>query len=115
MNTLSYSSKENVSLLTGWFWCVFSLMLGLLWFSMSQGYSIQYKLFHPDTLGYILMLVGFITLPVMAYASVAFACGYPEATTRTCRVVSFAVPFTLVVGWVICRAGDLVIVLGIVG
>jgi hypothetical protein len=114
MNTLSDSNNENASLLTGWFCCLFSLLLGLLWFSMSEGYGVHYRLFHPDTLGYVLMLVGFVTVPVMAYASAACLCGYQEATTRICRIVSFAVPMTVVVGWLICRTGDALIYLGIV-
>jgi hypothetical protein len=115
MNTLSHSNNGNASLLTGWFCCLSSLGLGLLWFSMSEGYGVQYRLFHPDTLGYVLMLAGFVTVPVMAYASAAWLCGFQEATTRICRIVSFAVPMTLVVGWLICRIGDLLIALGIVG
>jgi hypothetical protein len=106
--------QKNASMLTGWFCCLFSLALGLLWFSMSEGYGVHYRLFHPDTLGYVLMLVGFVTVPVMAYASAACLRGYQEATTRICRIVSFAVPMTLVVGWLICRTGDALIYLGII-
>lgn len=112
MNTLSDSSNNSAGLMTGWFCCLFSLFLGLLWVSMSKGYGIPYRLFHPDMLGYILTLVGFVAIPAMVYASAAAACSYQAVSIRISRIVSFAIPLTLMFGWLLCRVGDALVSLG---
>jgi hypothetical protein len=63
-------------------------------------------------MGIVLLLSGLITLPVMAYATTAAIFGWDDVAARISRIVTASVPASLLVGWVMLRLCDLIMLAG---
>jgi hypothetical protein len=96
-----------------WLAILLSTIAGSAWLLTSTANARGYRLYHPDTIGYALLVAAAMTLPVALASTVAWWLGYRKLAERQCEVVMAGVVGALATTWLLCRLCDLMLFCGI--